>query len=851
MNTLQEIFNSVFPASRDAAVLTIAIGILLLGFRRLPSAWRHAIWLLVVVRLLLPVLPESSLSWRNWMVLTKPENASSPPLNFPDGADRFGALDFSGIPVERTVTSGPPTAVRQASSEWTLREILPVVWAGGTLLWLSVMAAGWISFQRRVRRLELQQHSARENLETTLATLCSELGIARVPRLVLTEAVAGPALTGWWHPRILIPPSANESLTPSQLRMVMLHELGHLRRHDVAVNWLLCLLQAVHWFNPFVWWAFRQIRVEAERATDEWVMRRIDAESPSDYGETLIRLLESAGQGRSITPGLVGVVESRISLRSRLAAIGRFRKKSSPWLAAAALVVVSGLGTAGLTQAPAKAINNPLDPAGWNFGDAAKTTSKLVEASQVQLQVKMWRTGNGRPDELIASPSALTMPGQWVLFEDSSEIHYPTDYDLPSLPKDLAAKAKGGGGDEKNWQTNESTAILPPHPTGFEKRNLGWTLKLRPDRGPNGEIQIAGTIEQSGLKGFVDHGSPITIDGPSGVFGKKKALTVTENRQLLPVFLKRNEELRFQPKGDLLVATLAADGGPSVDQAQAIVEGFADSLRVDGLPGLRVEVLAKPVELPSGNDAPGKKRKLESIYVTTRFVESDLNLFEGEWNLQSALLTDPQFQVLIRALSQRKGVDLLSGPSMKLSSGESKLVEVTREFVYPNEYSPPVEAKEFIKSPGNFPASPATPKDFRTIPLGVQYQVKATLLPDRRVELDLSPRISELREFLNYGGTIWQAENGNLTEVIVSENEIHMPVFDAKSQRMIVQVAGGQTVVLGGFVQERELKIVDRLPVLGLVADSKKAVERHFIFVFVTPQLLDADGLPVNSNRSP
>ncbi len=65
MNALQEIFTSVFPASRDAATLTIAIGILLLAFRRLPSAWRHAIWLLVVVRLLLPVLPESSLSWRN------------------------------------------------------------------------------------------------------------------------------------------------------------------------------------------------------------------------------------------------------------------------------------------------------------------------------------------------------------------------------------------------------------------------------------------------------------------------------------------------------------------------------------------------------------------------------------------------------------------------------------------------------------------------------------------------------------------------------------------------------------------------------------------------------------------
>lgn len=849
MIALQEIFTSVFTASRDAAVLTIAIGILLLAFRRLSSAWRHTIWLLVVVRLLLPVLPESSLSWRNWMALTKREADPSPPITFPDGADRLGALDFSGLPVERTVLSGPPTAVREATSEWTLREILTVVWAVGTLLWLAVMAAGWISFQRRVRRLEARQHSARENLETTLATLCSDLGIVRVPRLVLTNTVAGPALTGWWHPRILMPPSATEALNPSQLRMVMLHELGHLYRRDVAVSWLLCLLQAVHWFNPFVWWAFRQIRVEAERATDEWVMRRIDAESPSDYGETLIRLLETAGRGRSMAPGLVGVVESRISLRSRLAAIGRFRKKSSPLLATAALVVISGLGTAGLTQAPAKKGDIPLDPAEQKLNDTVKATPKLAETSQVQLNVKVWRTGNGGPDELIASPSALTMPGQWVLFEDSSEIHYPTNYDLPSLPKDLAAKAKGGGAIEGNWKTNESTAILPPHPTGFEKRNLGWTLKLRPDRGPNGEIRVAGTIEQAGLKGFVDHGSPITIDRPSGLLGKKKAETVTENRQLLPVFLTRTENLKFDQEGDLLVATLAADSRPSMDQPQAIVERFAESLRVDGLPGLRVEVLAKPMELPSRTEGPGKKREAESIFVKTHFVETDLNLFEGGWNLKSSLLTNPQFQVLIRALSQRKGIDLLSAPSMMLSDGESKIVEVTREFFYPSDYNPPVEAMELIGKPVNFPASPATPKDFRKIPLGVQLQVKSTLLSDDRIELDLSPRISELLEYVNYGGMIWHAKNGEPTGILVSENEIKMPVFDAESQRMIVQVADGQTIVLGGVIQERELQIVDRLPVLGLVIDSKKAVERRFIFVFVTPQLLDADGSPVNSNE--
>jgi len=52
------------------------------------------------------------------------------------------------------------------------------------------------------------------------------------------------------------------------LRYVFLHELGHLKRGDILVNWLMALPLVLHWFNPLVWYAIQRIRVDGESACD-------------------------------------------------------------------------------------------------------------------------------------------------------------------------------------------------------------------------------------------------------------------------------------------------------------------------------------------------------------------------------------------------------------------------------------------------------------------------------------------------------------------------------------------------------------------------------------------------------
>ena len=89
----------------------------------------------------------------------------------------------------------------------------------------------------------------------------------------------------------LLPPGAIESLGSQRLRHVFMHELAHLKRKDVLVNWLMATLQVLHWFNPLIWYAFYRIRAERELACDAIVLSRAGLEDSPEYGKTIVHLL--------------------------------------------------------------------------------------------------------------------------------------------------------------------------------------------------------------------------------------------------------------------------------------------------------------------------------------------------------------------------------------------------------------------------------------------------------------------------------------------------------------------------------------------------------------------------------
>lgn len=350
---IEPVFESILIASRDASIIALMVFVLLkIAGERVTPGWRHLLWLLVALRLVTPTFSASPISWQRLLPLnqlsefvTEPSTATSK-LSGVGTTASISTLDDIGASHSDDKNSAP-----QAESSWDWSLFFCGAWLIGTSILLATMVIRTIRFRRQIVQQSLSNSEA-DNLQDLVNVLTKSFGYTNSPLIRLTQAVNSPAITGLRKPELLIPPGLVDELSDDEWRMILLHELGHWRRFDLHKNWLLSVLQAVHWFNPLVWYSFRRARVEAESACDTWVLQKIGKEKSPVYGELLIRLLELATP-KSLVPRVVGVVENYRDLHQRITSISRYSKQSRR-TALTGLLLVGGIGMIGFTKAPEK-----------------------------------------------------------------------------------------------------------------------------------------------------------------------------------------------------------------------------------------------------------------------------------------------------------------------------------------------------------------------------------------------------------------------------------------------------------------------------------------------------------------
>ncbi len=240
----------------------------------------------------------------------------------------------------------------------------------------------------------------------------------------------------------------------------------------------------------------------------------------------------------------------------------------------------------------------------------------------------------------------------------------------------------------------------------------------------------------------------------------------------------------------------------------------------------------------------------------------------------AGIFTDPQFQTVIRGLSQKKGVDLMSAPSVTTKSGTRATMEVTREFIYPTEFDPPQLPQgaggniTLGGGAGGQIATPTTPTAFEMRQTGVRLEAEPTVGADgNTIELSLSPEVVEFDGFINYGSPILSPASSsfqpiaaaantltgyiplNQPERVITPNIINQPVFSVRKVTTGVSIWDGQTVSLGGLIREDVQDVEDKIPILGdlpfIGRMFKSESEQHFkrnLMIFVTAHLIDPSG---------
>jgi general secretion pathway protein D len=232
----------------------------------------------------------------------------------------------------------------------------------------------------------------------------------------------------------------------------------------------------------------------------------------------------------------------------------------------------------------------------------------------------------------------------------------------------------------------------------------------------------------------------------------------------------------------------------------------------------------------------------------------------------AGVFTDPQFQVVIRALNQKKGVDLLSAPKVTTKSGQRAIIEIVREFRYPTTFTQPqvpsISGGTTNVVNGVVPVvvTPTTPQTFETRNTGVTLEVEPVVGPDGvTIDLNLVPQVVEFEGFINYGSPINAIGVNTVAGISVSapvlltQNVINQPVFSTRKVTTNVSVWDGQTVVLGGLMREDVQKTEDKVPIIGDIPFVGRAfrsnVDQHIkrnLIIFVTAHLVTPGGLPLN-----
>jgi general secretion pathway protein D len=217
----------------------------------------------------------------------------------------------------------------------------------------------------------------------------------------------------------------------------------------------------------------------------------------------------------------------------------------------------------------------------------------------------------------------------------------------------------------------------------------------------------------------------------------------------------------------------------------------------------------------------------------------------------SGILTDPTFQLVIKALSQKGDTDLLSAPKITTISGQQAQIKVVQEFIYPTAFSTPqVTSSAGSLTSGGIGYTGSIPSAFKTRELGVLLNVTPTVGADgNTINLTLVPEVSEFLGFLDYSSL--SAVNGlSLT------NSIKQPLFASRTLTTSVIIWDGQTVVLGGLLREDLKTLNDKVPFLGdipwvgrLFQSKSVSRSKRNLLIFVTARLIDPAGNSIHRSN--
>ena len=372
------LFEWALRTSVHAGILVVLVWtVQRLAGRTLAPRWHYALGGLVALRFLAPAVPESRLSllnlvpceWRACVSGGRMDRAAKPPDAGGATSEPAFAAEAPWLPWRGGEGEGPilgegreappsasngdetmadmrhaasadpsaatprdavrmkppagPVGVRAVPPRSPRRAFALLAAFLGGLKWIWLLGAAAVVLHALVRHRALSRWAERQEevedprLREAVERAGRAMGVARRVPVLVAPFLSTAAVFGWLRPRLLIPPAMLEAMSASEMRMILLHEMAHIRRADTLVNWAITAVQAIHWCNPLAWRAMKRFRADREMVCDEMALRHLSGDERAMYGSTLIKLL-SLFSRMGIPASLVPVLEGKQHIKRRI-----------------------------------------------------------------------------------------------------------------------------------------------------------------------------------------------------------------------------------------------------------------------------------------------------------------------------------------------------------------------------------------------------------------------------------------------------------------------------------------------------------------------------------------------------
>lgn len=375
---MSELLKIILSLSLSGTLLFFIILVLKPLYKnRLSKRWQYYVWLIVVVRMLLPFTPETTLVGSAFAYL---DNINVGTIQTPIPANN-GQSDF-GSDEKYIMPSAEPQAPKSTidtAPSLSIQTIFLKVYENLWILWAT------IAFALLIRKITMYQSFVRfvkagrtevSDIEilNTLADIGETVGVKKPVELFVNPLISSPMLLGFFRPYIILP---SIELNGTELAHIMRHELTHYKHLDMFYKWFVQITVCLHWFNPFVYLMAKEINKCCELSCDEAIIRTLDKDEKKAYGDTLLNSLNAIGHYNDKLAA-VTLTECAEQLKERLDAIMKFKKKSK--VAIAITLVLTAMLCIGATTIGAYAAPTVNKD---NVNDTLLTNSKVIREGGV------------------------------------------------------------------------------------------------------------------------------------------------------------------------------------------------------------------------------------------------------------------------------------------------------------------------------------------------------------------------------------------------------------------------------------------------------------------------------------